>query len=598
MGRVYAQLVALGALILGLSACEFPRESKPSVLVIAVDGLSFNSLNCDAEERGESSLEGLKTFCDESVGFTHAFTPSTMSQAALASVLTGLYPFDHGVRTNGSDFLSARFRTLAEVASASRYHTAFISGGPPIWRKSGLAQGFEIFDDTTEITAQQPYRPAAEVVRLALSWFDQQDDGGPFFTTLYLADLQFPQIATVSDAGDAREKSRAGQVAEVMESLNTLVKFLKSHKQWHRTHVVLLGLNSLDKSLSSKEPQPLSLKSSSTQVALFMKPASKEREVGLHWTIDRNVSLVDVSHTIFGWLGEAPPATSLPELQPKTLVSALVEPEPNWAEERLILSETAWPDWLEGAGVRWALRQKQFLYIHDRRPLIYNTLTDKLENMPLKAADPLWSSLSQDVNALLSKAKVPPFRGMSLFWTEQLQVAKELWIDGTTRPVKGNPPWTKWYLRRALQQRQWREVKRLSQDLGDPVGTYVASKHLNEFFPLPRNPCLRLILHTKGDPKAYQSECEDERVLALHAWRSAKADEDRAIAQDRYTRNSGHNILDQEIGRQNYLGELRWDVDREWPGGPNVADYLMSLKQFEPFVKKLPGLRETEDLRL
>lgn len=593
MGRV-ALVTALC-----LTGCEFPRETKPSILVIAVDGLSFNSANCDAEELGESSLEGLKTFCEESVRFSHAFTPSTMSQSALASVLTGLYPFDHGVRTNGTEFLSARFRTLAEAASSRRYRTAFVSGGAPIWRKSGLAQGFEIFDDTVELSPAQLYRPASEVVKIAIKWFEEQSDGRPFFTTLFLADLQFPRVATVSDSGDAREKSRAGQVEEVMESLNVLVRFLKSEKRWNRTHVVLLGLNSLDRPASSAEPSPLSLKSSSTQVALFMKPASKDRDAGLQWAIDRNVSLVDVSHTIFGWLNEAPPATSLPELQPKTLVSALIQPEPNWNEERLILSETAWPDWLEGAGVRWALRQKQFLYIHDKKPLIYNTLTDKLENMPLKSADPLWSSLSKDVNALLFKAKVPPFRGMSLFWTEQLQVAKELWVDrASPRPVKGNPPWTKWYLRRALVNKQWKEAKRLSQDLGDPVGTYVSSKHLGEFFPLPRNPCVRLVLHSKGDQKTYQSECEDERVLALHAWRTAGNDEEKAAAQERFTRANAQNLLDLEAGRMNYLGDLRWDVDREAPGGPNVADYLMSLKDFEPFVKKLPGLREAEDIRL
>lgn len=593
MGRVLTLLIALS-----LQSCEFPRESKPSILVIAVEGLSFNSVNCDAEELGESSLEGLRTFCEESVRFSHAFTPSTMSQAALASLMTGLYPFDHNVRTNGSDFLSGRFRTLAEVASQHRYHTYFVSGGPPIWRKSGLAQGFELFDDNVEISSASPYRPAGEVAKLAVQWIEQQHDGRPFFATLFLADLQFPQVVTVSDTGDAREKSRQSQVAEVMESLKSLVRTLKAQKIWNRTHVILLGLNSLDQPANGAEPPALSLKSDSTQVALFIKPASKDRDTGLQWAIDRNVSLIDVSHTIFGWLNEGPPATSLTELQPKTLVSALVQPEPNWPEERLILSESAWPDWLEGAGVRWALRQKQFLYIHDRRPLIYNTLTDKLENLPLRSGDPLWSSLSKDVKSLLLKAQVPPFRGLSLFWSEQLAISKELWSEGIVRPVKGNPPWTKWYLRRALLKHQWRDVKKLSQDMGDPVGTYVASKHLQEFYPLPRNPCLRLFLQSKGGSKSYQSECEDERVLALHAWRTAASDEDRQMAQERFIRIYSHNMIDQELGRLNFLGGLRWDVDREMPASPSVVDYVMTLREFEPFVKKLPGLRETEDIRL
>lgn len=597
MGRVYRLGVAL-LVTLSVQACEFSRDGKPSVLILAVEGLGFNSLNCDAEELGESSLEGLRTFCDESVRFSHAYTPSTLSQSALASVLTGLYPFDHGVRTNGSEFLSARFRSLAEVASARRYHTFFVSGGAPILRKSGLAQGFEVFDDNVEPSLGQPYRPALEVSRLALSWLEQQRDGRPFFAALYFADLQFPQLATVSDDGDAREKSHMGQVAEVMESLNILVRHLKAQKLWHRTHVILMGLNSLERPITQIEPAALSLKSSSTQVALFIKPVSKARDTGLQWAIDRNVSLIDVSHTIFGWLGENPPPTSLSVLQPKTLVSALVQPEPNWNDERLILSESAWGDWLEGAGLRWALRQKQFLYIHDRRPLIFNTLTDKLENMPLKPGDPQWSLLSKDVAALLGQAQVQPFRGLSLFWSEQLRIARELWVEGRERPIKGNPPWTRWYLRQALNQRNWKEVRRLATEIGDPTGIYVASKHLGEFYPLPRNPCLRLILQAKGDKKAYQSECQDERLLALHAWRVAAADEDRGPVQERFTRLFGLNLLDQEIGRLNFLGGLRWDVDREWPTAPAAVDYILTLKEFDSFARRLPGLREGEDTRL
>jgi len=595
LGRIFALCV----LILCLPSCEFPRENRPSILLIAVDGLSFNSLNCDAEELGESSLEGLRVFCGEAVRFSHAFTTSTMSQAALSSVLTGLYPFDHGVRTNGNDFLSARFRTLAEIASHQRFHTLFISGGAPVWRKSGLAQGYEVFDDTIDLNPKAPYRPAGEVVKLALNWLEQTRDGRPFFATLFFADLQFPLVPTVSDTNDVRAKGGTSQVSEVMESINGLVKYLKKQKLWNKTNIALFGLNSLDRPANAADPAPLSLKSSSTQIALFIKPARKEADNEISWAIDRNVSLTDVGFTVFSWLGgENPPASSLPELQPRTLASVLDQPEPNWGEERLILSESAWADWLKGAGVRWALRQKHFLYIHDQKPLIYNTLTDKLENMPLKAADPLWSSLSTDVTALIRRAQVPPFRGMTGFWQEQLAVARELWREGDAhRRPRAADPWMKWYLRRALIEKNWRDVKRISQDMGEPVGAYVAAKHLHESLPLPRNPCVRLILAAKNN-RSYQPECADEKILALHAWRSALSEEDRAAAQERFTRLYNHDILDQEIGRQNYLGELRWDVDREMPPAPMVVDYLLTLKEFEAFSRKLPGLRDAEDARL
>ena len=53
--------------------------------------------------------------------------------------------------------------------------------------------------------------------------------------------------------------------------------------------------------------------------------------------------------------------------------------------------------------------------------------------------------------------------------------------------------------------------------------------------------------------------------------------------------------MDQDIGRLNYLNSLRWDVDRELPEGPQLVDYLLTLKEFEPFAKKTSGLLSAKD---
>ena len=584
--KAIIQWTLLGLGFAALTGCELSRGSRPSILVVAVEGLSFDTKSCDAEE-----LQGLRAFCDESVRFSHAFTPSTMSQAAIASLLTGLYPFDHGVRHNGDNFLSAGRRKIAEAALANRYRTLFVSGGPPIWRKSGLTQGFEIFDDVMDLGIGVYYRPAGEVFKVFTQWGDQLDDGAPFLSVLYLADLQFPSISTRTNDGEVREKSFAAQLSEVDESLDYLVRWLKDNRRWHSTNIVVVGLGTTDHPadpLPTAEPMTSSLRSKATQVLLFMKPARKERDNVIQWAVDRNVSLVDVGHTMFQWLGETSPASSLAPFQPQSLISALSEPEPNWEEGRLLLSETAWPDWLEGAGTRWALRQNQFLYIHDEKPLIFNTLTDRMENLPLKTGDPLWLSLNGDVIEALRGAKVAPFKGMTRHWPEQLAVARELWAgDLALRTPAGGEPWAKWYLQHALANRRWRDVKRFSQEVGEPIGAYVAARQMGESMPMPRDPCVRLMLSDKGDKKAQQSECGDERVLALYAWKTARGEEEKAAAQERFTRLHAQARMDQEIGRLNYLNDLRWDVDRRWPEPPQTVDYLLTMKDYEAFAKRL-----------
>lgn len=592
-------LSAVSSLFAFLSACDLPRENRPSVLVVAVEGLGFDKLSCDTDESAAEGPEAsaFEILCQESVRFSHAYSPSTMSQATLASVLTGLYPFDHGVRHNGADFLSARARTVAEGALNKGYRTLFVSGGAPIWRKSGLAQGFEIFEDNVDIAPGIYYRPANDVFRIASQWLETEVGGKPFVAVLYVADLQFPQVATRSKDGEWREKSTLGQLEEIDESLSDLFHWLRRRRRWHSTHIVLLGLNSIERHESDDIPS-LSLKSASVQVALMIKPARRERDNIIQWGVDRNVSLVDVGYTLFELIGLEAPTTSLDQAKPESLAGALNQPEPNWTEDRLVLTETAWPDWIEGAGVRWAVRQNQFLYIHDKKPLIFNTLTDRLENYPLRVVDPLWTSLNAGVNELLAKARTPAFRGMQSHWLEQIRVGRNLWLNGQAPPhVKGGEPWAKWVLARALASRDWREVRRLSQESGDPIGNYIAAKHLGENLPLPRSPCIRLFLATKGDTKAFQSECEDERLLALYAWTTAKGDEERMSAQERFLRVYSQDWLDREIGRANFLNDLRWDVDRSMPEAPPVIDYLLSLKEFEPYAKRLSATLAGKDLR-
>lgn len=592
MLRVLVISLNLVFLIIG-TGCELPHATQPSILVVAVEGLNFNRLSCDSEEIGDRAYDGIRALCEEGVRFSHAFAPSTMSQATMASLLTGLHPFDHGVHHNGSDFLSARFRTLGEGALAKGYHTLFISGGAPIWRKSGLAQGFEVFDDSVEIGLGSYYRPAEEVVRLALNWLQNDAGSSPFLAVLYFNDLQFPQFPTRTGEGELREISGDAQVEEVAEGVQTLTKWLKKNRRWNSTNVVLVGLNSIERQETDTEPSPLNLKSSGVQVSLFIKPARKESDNVIQWAVDKNVSLVDVGKTMFEWLGLETTPSTISAVEPQSLIQAVTRSAPNWKENRLIVSETSWPDWMEQAGRRVAIRQNHLLYVEDERPLIYNTLTDRLEAVSLRQSDPLWTSLNTEVLSLLKKMKSPPWKGMSPQWADQIEVARELWIDNTpTRVPVGKEAWSKWYLRRALQNRDWREVKRLALEAGDALGIYVASRHLGENYPVPKNPCVKMVLASD----AQASECQDERLHAVHTWQTAKSEEEKSSALERFHRIYSLHLLDQQIGRLNFLTDLRWDVARDIPGRPQAVDYIMTLKEFEPLAKRSSSLLSYKDV--
>ena len=70
-----------------------------------------------------------------------------------ASILTGLYPYEHGLRDNFSPPLRPGVETLATVLQAKGYDTAAFLGGAPVAAASGLNRGFAVYD------APEPWGP-------------------------------------------------------------------------------------------------------------------------------------------------------------------------------------------------------------------------------------------------------------------------------------------------------------------------------------------------------------------------------------------------------------------------------------------------------
>jgi hypothetical protein len=241
--------------------CEF-HDTKPSILVIAIDSMPYDSILCNDTHRDA----GFQNVCDEMARFTHAFTPSILGQSAMASLLTGLYPFDHGVRHNGDDAIPAYIETVAEVAVKNHYRTSFFSGGVPIFRKSGIQQGFEVFDDNIGIDKDRYYRPVMENFSTFLKWAKESRD--PFLSFIYLPDLQFPEFSTIDREGLARERSPVGQLSEIGESVDFLIREMKSKRIWNSTWVFVVGLNGVASESRKKELPGTNLFFENTRVTL------------------------------------------------------------------------------------------------------------------------------------------------------------------------------------------------------------------------------------------------------------------------------------------------------------------------------------------
>lgn len=590
---VSSTALALATLVLFPAACVWRGAPSPSVLVIFVENLGFSSFSCSEEtESGRSS--GLQTFCNQGVRFTHAYTPSTMSQSSIGSIFTALEPYEHGLRHNGAQTLPAKYDTVAEVALSRGFRTSFFSGGPPVWRRSGLGQGFEVFDDNFAIGLKSIYRPASEVVRLFLNWQATEASNHKFFSFLFFSDLQFIDTATMNEFGEERESSFVSQLTAVDEALARLIKEMKRRKIWDTTDVFLIGLQADPPVDRFGEIPAMNLFSEATRVTLIIKPSRKARDGDFNWKIDANVSLTDVGATLYELVG-AP--LSKNRTSAESLKEALTSPQPSWPPDRMIVSESAWGEWRGIGPVRASVRQGPYLFIFDEEGMLFNTLTDSLELNPLPYRDENAKTLrARYANYLRAKGFIP-WRIPSRRELERSLLARELWrvrepsletirkLKDLSNEFEDDEILLGWRAIWALRLADWNDLKEASLGpIKKPVWEYVARRNLAEKATVPDGPCFEFLKAPKAlaNPRL-EKDCRVEGLTELLAWANETSSEaSRIRAMDQFLRFYTSKALASRIAEQNHAGGFRWDTVA-MANEPDIIDLLLALPEFRRY---------------
>lgn len=577
-----------------LSSCSWKTSSKPSFLIVAIESLHSEAFYC-----GEYQTEfdnGLGLLCRDGVRFTHAYTPSTMSQPALASLLTALYPKDTGVWSNGPDYLSEKFQTVQEVAFSRGYRTSFFSGGPPIWRKSGLDQGFELFEDNLSLNFRDFYRPAQKNFDLFLNWQAESADGRPFFSVIFLSDLQFSESVTVNDLGQERARGYESQLKEIDESFANFATKLKQQRLWDNTYIFLVGLNGRSYSAREGELGALNLRSENTQVLMMIKPARRPRDDGQEWTIDANVSLVDLGATLYDLLGSPENISSLDgQLDVSSLKGALEKPQVDWSRERMILNESAWAQWRGVGGVRSAVRHGHILYIHDTKSKVFNTLTDRFENFPVRTIDVAMRQNVSDIQQFLQTRALLPWEALPASLVTKIHLARELWnfdyviderIKTRLQMLMKSRPWDRqvagWLARAAIDNKDWDWLAKLGEEHADPLWKYVADRNRGVENVVQRHMCWDWLDKKLNLTRPHDS-CPDREFIAFVEWMRATDPNKKALAEDRFIRIYTLAEMDERLSILNFQNGLIWDVAVNIPSEPRLVKLALVLPEYKGF---------------
>jgi len=186
-------LALLAAVGLAAGCSEPPAGPRPSVLLVTVDTLRADYL--EPYGFAAPTSPALAALAREAVVFERAIASSSLTAPSIASLMTSRYPRQHSIGTvNGATALSG-IETLAERFREGGYATAAFVSNVVLARRSGLARGFEHYDDELpELERNRPAfreRDAAGTVARAVEWLAQPRER-PFFVWVHLQDPHGP----------------------------------------------------------------------------------------------------------------------------------------------------------------------------------------------------------------------------------------------------------------------------------------------------------------------------------------------------------------------------------------------------------------------
>src|SRR5262245_52920747 len=147
-----------------------PAESRPNLLLITLD-------TTRADEIAPWGPGGIAPHLDalaaESLVAAVAHAPAPLTLPSHASMMTGLFPFAHGVRDNDLYRLNPKAATVAALLREGGWRTEAVVAATVLRAASGLDLGFEKYDDLrlrrARNLALEAERPANEVTDRALA---------------------------------------------------------------------------------------------------------------------------------------------------------------------------------------------------------------------------------------------------------------------------------------------------------------------------------------------------------------------------------------------------------------------------------------------
>ena len=191
--RIFAHCVLIIAAVATQACLLSPQEDPPppphpgtstnhSVVMVTIDTWRADHFNARyTPNLWEAAQTGTR--------IKTAWTPIGLTSPALATMFTGLMPWEHGLRANNHHGyrLHTHLETTAESAKERGKKTAAFVSAYPAGPNGGLDEGFDIFDGP-----ESGERSGAIAVKRARTWLAEQGKDAPIYLWVHLYEPHGP----------------------------------------------------------------------------------------------------------------------------------------------------------------------------------------------------------------------------------------------------------------------------------------------------------------------------------------------------------------------------------------------------------------------
>ena len=371
-------------------------------MLVSIDTLRADHLPAYGYAAG--ATPHLDRLAREGMLFESVYSPVPMTLPAHASLFTGLLPPRHAVRDNIGFTLGPGARTLAERFKAGGFATGAAVSAWVLRAQTGIARGFDAFDDHMEIeggaeSLGSVQRDGAAAVASLGRWIEAQG-GKRYFAFLHLYEPHTPWTPPAAHARFAHPYD--GDVAYADELVGRFLEPLRKSGALDRAILAVTSDHGEGLGDHGEEEHGMFLYREAVHVPLILRLPGGAR-AGTRVT--GTAALVDVAPTLLELAGLPADGMDGASLRPALAGRTASRP---------VYSETLFPRYHFGWSELFAVTDDRYRFIRAPRPELFDVAQDPGEKTNLfssreSAATPMnaWLERQVQLGAVAPREAVP-----------------------------------------------------------------------------------------------------------------------------------------------------------------------------------------------